>query len=207
MPDWRRIREIRQAVFEQLEGNVVSARNGDIRELLERSRRGFIPAWTGQRGAFGVRERAAVALRDFECDPKADGKLADLIDSRVLSMLEGSTVQEADSGSGWELSPMQAAAVDELARVKALTSLRGDLIRRLQGDLEVVSRRLECDVLNQFPSGVFGCEESPRVEAPNQAWLAVAWPRFNRFEFVVGDEAHDRFAALVKYFKDTDTRQ
>jgi len=205
VPPWSRIQEIRQSVFECIETGVVAAQNGNVRELFERCCKAFLPTWSGQRAVSTARAKAAVVLRDFGCDPRGDERLAAIIDRRIVDTLERPDNLVYEAAPGWALEPAHVAAVDELARIQALAALRGDLAHRAHTLLEAASGRMGRDLLFQFPSDAFACESSPRVEAPSDAWLVVAWPRFSRFEFLIGAEADDRFAALVEYFKDGET--
>ena len=198
---WDAIRKLRQSSAKRLEDGMAPAQDGKVRELLNGFRGILVPAWGGFGVTGCVREQAAVALRDFECDPKADAKLESMVAQRAAARLErGEHAADAVPLSGWELDPAQEAAVDQLARIHALANVRGDIVRRSNRLLVSASERLGRDLLFRFPSDAFDCEESPQVQGHEDAWLAVAWPRFERFEFLVGDEAEDRFAALTEYF-------
>ncbi len=203
VPSWEVIADVKQSTARRLSEGMAHARDANVRDLLCSCQGALIPTWNGYGASASARRRAAEVLCDFDCDPKGDAKLANDIARRVSAKLEGGTDEKLGcTPLGWDLDRVQMDAIDELARLHALATIRGDVVHASHRMLSSTTGPAGRDLVFQLPSRVFGCEEVPGVNNVEDSWLAVAWPRFERFEFVVGNEADDRFAALADYFKD-----
>jgi hypothetical protein len=199
-PGWRRIRQLVEATDKSIADAAASANSGNVPELLHACQRVLVDTWAGFGASASARERAAVVLRDFECDPVAPLKLQNLITQRMTSALGApDDTAPATAPVDWRLDVGQEQAVDELARLEALRHVRGEAICGTHRLFATASERVGRDLLQQFPSDALDCADSPRVQDGDD-WLAVAWPRFDRVEFTVGAEAQDRLAALLEHF-------
>ena len=163
----------------------------DLASALRESKQLFAPLWSAF-GATRVDERrCAVMLRDQTCDPNFEEKLERLIRDAI----EFGAPEYSDE---WDLNDSQREAVERLILHRRMSVLRGNVCRVLDRALRDHAHGAE--LLHRFPSEIFGCEESPRIETNSDEWLGVAWPRFAKYELVVGSEASDRIELLHEYF-------
>lgn len=171
-----------------------------------------------------LRGRSASLLKDLTCDPSADSKISSLVRSRLLqegeiaealaklrvpqrglaSRESGSSaadsVKAPDSTNGWDLGPAERKSIDQLARLHALEELRELSLERFMRTLRSVEHERGIDLLKRFPAEAFGGETCVSPGSADDPWLAVAWPRFRKHEFLVGEDAMERFDTLIDYF-------
>jgi len=141
--------------------------------------------------------QASLELRDIECSPRAVGELSDSITHRIDEMVEKDDPNTDDGGgSKSKDGHNEESTVDRLARLQVVSGLRDDAYRNAYQALKAAGEKSGRRLTQEFPADLFNCEECPIVERPDQPWLAVAWPGFQRYEFAVGQEATDRFEAL-----------
>lgn len=184
---------------------------GRVRDLLNTARESITPLWIGVNDWRRARKEAAQRFQDYQCDPEGDSIFQDMIRACQKDKLSefGDILAEVscldDSAAclnrRWDLSERQRDALDEIARVDALARLRAFVVKRIHHVCEAASSSAGWDLAWQFPSKLFGCEEVPGVRGPEDVWLCVAWPRFKRFEYLVGEGARDRFHSLKSYYE------
>ena len=181
--------------------------------------------WTGVLESDRVRRQASVSMACFECDDDADEKFSFLLHENIegvlRQMLNSSSVEwffessqasssVKPSGSEWELSSDDVTHLDRLARLRAMTKLRqilavetSKLVDKFSlndpnyydsdigfsGDISVKSIIVP-------PLSLLAGEVEHHYTDVNQDWGLLYWPRFNRSEYLRGDEVHTRIESL-----------
>jgi hypothetical protein len=207
VPGWDLIRSLRSESLDELRAVPALVESLDIRGCLSVLRTALGKYFLGIAGSAKVQEEGVVALREPAYAPADDGggisRLASVCRKEVGAEL-GAWMSDSGLAAwgrpAWGGDLCEEEAVDKLARLHALAVLRGDSLETAGKILEDLGRRVGRDLLLGVPSDVFGCEASPCVSSVDDCWLAAAWPRFGRFEFLVGREARERFEQLRDYF-------
>lgn len=211
IPTWTELQSLFAKSVSDVQELEMASRNSNVKTVLSGARKLFASSSGFVTGAVNAIRESAIALRDFHCDPAADEHLEGVVANRLAGMPEihenlerlrprSNEAPSRTPGSKWDLTDEQQSVVDNLAQVRALNDLRGAIVDRVAETLVRNSDSGE-QVLKAFPSEIFGGESCPPVENSDTPWLAVAWPGFGKYEFLIDEAATKRFESLKNHFR------
>jgi len=173
-----------------------------------------------------IYEESAIVLQEIDCNPQADKILSSSINNIIqssetlmsslnhIASHHKKIIEDRFGGFNqrpnnhdtipqkWNLSLAQEESINNISKLESLKILKKEICILIYALLNNLGKKINRDVLNSFPSYAFNNEQSQLISNEDTNWLAVAWPRFDKYEFIVGEEANSRYNTLYSYYNE-----